>query len=76
MVIPTFLFIFAHRNTKRVTLPETKVKQKDEITKINKEKIMETMNFSSEMETEQKVVELTANGVGFRVIGRKSIVIL
>lgn len=37
---------------------------------------METMNFSSEMETEQKVVELTANGVGFRVIGRKSIVIL
>ena len=37
---------------------------------------MRTMNFASEKETEQKVVELTAKGVGFRVTGRKSIVIL
>lgn len=33
MFIPTFVVIFALVITKRVTLPETKVKQKDETTK-------------------------------------------
>jgi hypothetical protein len=37
---------------------------------------MKTMNFASEKETEQKVLELTAKGISFRVTGRKSIVIL
>ena len=37
---------------------------------------MTTVNFSSESETSKKVLELTSNGVSFRVIGRKSIVIL
>ena len=39
-----------------------------------KYKIMKTMNFKSEAETEKKVLELTSKGANFRVIGRKTIV--
>ena len=38
--------------------------------------IMKTMNFKSEQETERKVIELTMNGVKFRVTGRTKIVII
>ena len=39
-----------------------------------KYKIMKTLNFNSEAETEKKVLELTSKGANFRVIGRKTIV--
>ena len=41
-----------------------------------KSKIMNTMNFKSETDTEKKILALTKKGVKFKVIGRKSIVIL
>lgn len=37
---------------------------------------MATMNFKNEKETEKKVLELSSKGIKFRVIGRKSIVVL
>ena len=37
---------------------------------------MNTMNFKSEADTEKKVLELSSKGIKFRVIGRKSIVVL
>lgn len=37
---------------------------------------MATMNFNSEKETESKVLDLISKGIKFRVVGRKSIVIL
>ena len=41
-----------------------------------KTKIMKTLNFKSEVDTEKKVLELTSKGANFRVIGRKTIVTL
>ena len=37
---------------------------------------MKTMNFKSEADTSKKVLALTSKGVDFRVVGRKSIIIL
>ena len=37
---------------------------------------MKTMNFLTEKETSKKVFELMSKGVDFRVVGRKSIIIL
>jgi hypothetical protein len=49
---------------------------KKEIVKQLKHTAMKTMNFNSEADTEKKVLELTSKGANFRVIGRKTIVIL
>lgn len=51
-------------------------KAKQHYSTIKVYKVMKTVNFKNEVETEQAILALTAKGIKFRVAGRKSIVIL